>query len=196
MRLETIRYFSIIVRYQQFLNDIRTRISRLCGFGQVLVSPSNYERKSIMKIGLQTWGSDGDILPFVALANGLSSVGHEVTVAYTSVDNKDYSHMGKAMNINFIKAFDKFDSETENTFTTITKTKDTFKEFILVLGKYFDPAVEEMYEASKKLCIENDLVIGHIVNHTLLTAAQKYNCPRVSLALCPLAIQMKTWQKG
>ncbi|MEN8232983.1 MAG: hypothetical protein ABFR35_09945 [Thermodesulfobacteriota bacterium] len=144
-----------------------------------------------MKIGLQTWGSDGDILPFIALADGLSSAGHEVTVAYTSVDNKDYSHLGKAMNFRLFKAFEKFETDTESIFTALTQTKDPLKELSFMFEKYFDPAIEEMYAASRTLCTENDLVIGHIVNHTLLTAAQKYNCPRVSLALCPIAIQTK-----
>jgi UDP:flavonoid glycosyltransferase YjiC (YdhE family) len=32
-----------------------------------------------MKIGLQTWGSEGDIQPFITLAGGLVCAGHEVT---------------------------------------------------------------------------------------------------------------------
>ena len=56
-----------------------------------------------MKIGIQTWGSDGDILPFIALANGLKVADHNVTVVYTSVDNKDYSSYG-----------DKFDISMQN----------------------------------------------------------------------------------
>ena len=41
-----------------------------------------------MKIGIQTWGSEGDVRPFVALAGGLSEAGHEVTLAVTDVRNK------------------------------------------------------------------------------------------------------------
>lgn len=48
-----------------------------------------------MRIGVQTWGSDGDIRPFIALANGLARRGHEVSLAITSVDNKDYSMVGR-----------------------------------------------------------------------------------------------------
>ncbi len=36
-----------------------------------------------MKIGIQTWGSDGDVRPFIALAAGLRAAGHDVTVAAT-----------------------------------------------------------------------------------------------------------------
>ena len=42
------------------------------------------------EIGIQTWGSEGDIRPFLALAAGLAEAGHEVTVVITSVDDKNY----------------------------------------------------------------------------------------------------------
>jgi hypothetical protein len=43
-----------------------------------------------MKIGIQTWGSHGDIRPFVALADGLQAAGHEVTLVVTCVDSDRY----------------------------------------------------------------------------------------------------------
>jgi len=59
-----------------------------------------------MKIGIKTWGGDGDIFPFLALANGLRSAGHQVTVVYTS--SEDYtSIIAEAMNIKLIKVFKK-----------------------------------------------------------------------------------------
>ena len=75
--------------------------------------------------------------------------------------------------------------------TEIIATDDPLKQFILVMEKYFDPAVHDMYEASAQLCMDNDIVIGHIMNHTLLTATEKYNRPRVVVALAPLAIRTK-----
>jgi sterol 3beta-glucosyltransferase len=44
-----------------------------------------------MKIGIQTWGSEGDIRPFIALAGGLTSAGHEVTLAVSGVKKMDFS---------------------------------------------------------------------------------------------------------
>ena len=38
-----------------------------------------------MKIGLLTWGSHGDIRPFLALADGLQADGHEVHLIVSSV---------------------------------------------------------------------------------------------------------------
>ena len=46
-----------------------------------------------MRIGLQAWGSEGDIQPFTALAAGLVRAGHEVTLVVTDNIGRDYSHL-------------------------------------------------------------------------------------------------------
>lgn len=144
-----------------------------------------------MKIGIQTWGSDGDILPFMALATGLQTAGHEVTVAYTSVDNKNYDAYATLGGFKCVKAYDEFTVGMHDVLAPIVQTRDPLKQFIMVMEKFFDPAVEAMYDASRQLCLENDIVVGHMMNHTLLTAAEKFNRPRVSVALAPLAIRTK-----
>ncbi|MGD9826996.1 glycosyltransferase [Desulfobacter sp.] len=138
-----------------------------------------------MKIGLQTWGSDGDIRPFMALAGGLSTAGHDVTVAFTSVDNKEYSSLACAMNFKSVNV-NKVINYTAQDLTEMIKPRSNLKQKILVLKTFFEPVVDEMYAASLALGRENDLVISHAVTHTLLTAAEKYNRPRVVLVLCPI----------
>ncbi|MNK04261.1 4'-demethylrebeccamycin synthase [compost metagenome] len=142
-----------------------------------------------MKIGIQTWGSDGDILPFIALAQGLQAAGHQVSIAYTSVDNKDYSAYADAGGFHAFKAYDHFDAGMNDAMAGIVETKGPLKQFTLVMQTYFDPAVEAMYQASQKLCAENDVLIGHMMNHTLLTAAEQSGKPRIVVALAPLAIR-------
>jgi len=46
-------------------------------------------------IGIQTWGSEGDINPFIALASGLSKAGHQVTLAITGTARKNYKTISK-----------------------------------------------------------------------------------------------------
>lgn len=144
-----------------------------------------------MKIGIQTWGSDGDILPFLALAEGLQNAGHTVTIAYTSVDNKDYSTYTKQTGIQSFKAFERFEINTDEAMAEIVRTNDPMKQFTLVMQWVFDPALDAMYQASRELCAHNDIVIGHMMAHTLLTAAQKHKTPRIVVALAPLAVRTK-----
>ena len=42
-----------------------------------------------MKIGIQTWGTEGDIRPFIALTGGLSAAGREVALAVTEITNHE-----------------------------------------------------------------------------------------------------------
>jgi len=44
-----------------------------------------------MKIGIQTWGSNGDVRPLLALADGLQKAGHQVTLVVSSIDNQSYA---------------------------------------------------------------------------------------------------------
>tara|TARA_R110002096_G_scaffold253075_5_gene445958 strand:+ start:80 stop:1330 length:1251 start_codon:yes stop_codon:yes gene_type:complete len=144
-----------------------------------------------MKIGLQTWGTDGDFFPFLALAIGLKNAGHEVTITYTSIDGTDYSNRADAEGIPLIRANAEDEiSEGANPYAINAKA-GSFKEYTQLLELYFDPHSEAMYAASEQLCKENDLVIGHAACHTLLTAAQKHSCPRVSLILTPLIVRSK-----
>lgn len=144
-----------------------------------------------MKIGLQTWGTDGDFYPFLALAIGLSEAGHEVTLAHTSVDGKDHSYNPYLADIKFIDASigSKFDASV-NPYAIDAKA-GSFKEYSKLLNLYFDPFVDAMYKASEQLCQKNDLVIGHAACITLHTAALKHKCPCISLVLTPLVVQSK-----
>ena len=144
-----------------------------------------------MKIGLQTWGTAGDFFPFLALANGLTKAGHQVTLAYTSIDGTDYTNHPLAAEIELVKADGSRDVPKGLNPYAIKAKPGSFKEYSKLLQTFFDPLTEAMFDASEKLCRENDFVIGHAVCHTLLTASEKFNCPRVSLVLTPIVVRSK-----
>ena len=144
-----------------------------------------------MRIGLQTWGTDGDFFPFLALAVGLKDAGHEVSLAYTSIDGKDYSDHPLAKGIELMKADGGIPIKKNVNPYAIAAKPGSFKEYSKLLETYFDPFVDAMFEASETLCSQSDLVIGHAVCHTLLTASEKHGCPRVSLVLTPLVVRSK-----
>ncbi len=142
-----------------------------------------------MKIGLQTWGTEGDFTPFLALANGLANAGHQVKLAYTSIDGRDYSHRNDNGQIELIRANGNVPVSAKFNPYAIEAKPGSFKEYSALLENYFEPYTEAMYDASSELCQECDLVIGHAVCHTLLTASQKFNVPRISLVLTPLVVR-------
>jgi UDP:flavonoid glycosyltransferase YjiC (YdhE family) len=144
-----------------------------------------------MRIGLQTWGTDGDFMPFLALAIGLKDAGHEVTLAYTSVDGKDYSNRMDTAGIKLIRANGNVPTPDLNPYG-ISAKPGSFSEYSKLLNEFFEPFTDEMFAASEELCKNSDLVIGHAACHTLVTAAEKASIPRISLVLVPLVVQTET----
>jgi hypothetical protein len=110
-----------------------------------------------MRIGLQTWGTDGDFMPFLALSIGLKQAGHQVTLAYTSVDGKSYSSLSETHGIELIEANGGISARTDVNPYAIAAKPGSFREYSTLLKLYFDPFAEAMYSASEKLCRENDL---------------------------------------
>ena len=50
-----------------------------------------------MKIGIQTWGSEGDIRPFVALGAALARRGHAVELLYTEIGERRYEDVAASL---------------------------------------------------------------------------------------------------
>lgn len=142
-----------------------------------------------MKFGLQTWGTKGDFRPFFALATGLKKAGHEVQLVHTAVDGKDYSEDAISADIELFQTHVGEKLAADFNPYNMGKKPGSFGEYTKLLNTYYEPLTEQMYAASRKLCAESDVVIGHSVCHTLLTAAEKTGTPRVSLALVPLVIE-------
>jgi len=141
-----------------------------------------------MKIGLQTWGTDGDVMPFLALAIGLRDAGHEVSLGYTSVDGRSYAARTDLQGIRLLEAKGANDLPNSNPYAIQAKA-GSYSEYSQLLQRYFEPFTETMYAASEQLCAENELVIGHAACYTLHTASQKHSVPRISLVLVPLMLR-------
>jgi sterol 3beta-glucosyltransferase len=144
-----------------------------------------------MKIGLQTWGSHGDIRPFVALAEGLQAAGHEVTLVVTCVDSERYTALATKTGFELrIVATPVIPdgSVLEKIGKAIVRERNAIRQTRLVIEQLLLPAESEMYRASERLCAENDLVVGHYFLYTLAAAAEKHDRPCMSVMLAHGAI--------
>lgn len=141
-----------------------------------------------MKIGLQTWGSDGDIRPFLALAGGLSANGHDVTLVVTSVDTKDYTSYAKSLKFEIVHAHDTYLKWGADRVSRIKRSVVSAKPIDQVTRLFEDllePAVDEMYERAVTLCRENDAVLGYFIAHPLQLAALKSDRPYATVVWSP-----------
>ena len=137
-----------------------------------------------MKIGLQAWGSEGDIRPFTALAAGLTTAGHDVTLVVTDNAGRDYSGLAQRYGYKF-KSLPSPNipnqDEAAKIWQAIIDVGNPIKQAEMIMTYGFDPVMESMYSAAKELCTENDLVIGHFFVFPLRVAAEKAKVPMATV---------------
>jgi UDP:flavonoid glycosyltransferase YjiC (YdhE family) len=137
-----------------------------------------------MRIGIQTWGSLGDIRPFIALANGLKASGHEVSLFVTSVDGVEYHDTAEELypDIKQVSSSVIMDAKKLNAVVqSIVDTPSPLIQTKIIFSKLFLPAEKEMFREAELLCQNNDLVIGHFFHYPLHIAAEKYRCRYISV---------------
>ena len=140
-----------------------------------------------MNIGIQTWGSNGDIRPFIALADGLKNAGHNVTLVVSSIDNRNYQETCDTLTIRYrqIPAHIDFDMQD---FAQRSFRMNTLQWLIALLEASFFPYEQEIYQAAQQLVADHDVVIGHHFLYPLKLAAKKHNKPHISVTFCHAAI--------
>lgn len=52
-----------------------------------------------MRIGIQAWGSEGDVRPFLALGGALAESGHDVTAVLTDFEDRDYGRYAATLGV-------------------------------------------------------------------------------------------------
>ena len=139
-----------------------------------------------MKIGIQTWGSEGDVRPFMALAAGLRSAGHEVTLVVTDVTGKDHASLGAAFGVPVIHAGRFPPDLVKHVGETLVRETNVLRQVNRILRGLFEPAAPDMLREAKRLCQENDLVIGHFFSYPLNIAAELAGRPHIAVFLAPL----------
>ena len=138
-----------------------------------------------MKIGLQSWGTTGDINPFLALAAALAAAGHSVTLAITSHERRDYALEGERYGfaVRQVGHIGKDVTALNALGMRILKVRNPLKQMGMLFDNAFDPGVEAMYAAARQLAAENDLLIGHFMLHPLQLAAEQEGKPYFTVSL-------------
>ena len=137
-----------------------------------------------MRIGLQTWGSEGDIQPFTALAAGLVKAGHTVTLVVSSTIGQTYDDHASRFGYRLVCSGNlpkATPEQAEWAWRHMIRIRNPLKQLDLVTKYTFDPLVERMYAAATELCAENDAVVGYFFAFPLRVAALKAGVPFATL---------------
>lgn len=135
-----------------------------------------------MKIGIQTYGSRGDINPWIALGQYLARAGNSITLYYTNYTGGDFSQYAED-NLEIISTRD-LDRDS-GAYEKVTPRK-IYEMDILTLTNYmveeiFDAFEHEMMLAGELLCQQSDLIINNPNLYHTSCLAEKYRIPRVNV---------------
>ncbi|MBI5497253.1 MAG: glycosyltransferase family 1 protein [Deltaproteobacteria bacterium] len=143
-----------------------------------------------MKIGVITWGSEGDVRPFMALAGGLVRAGHAVDFVYTSVEGRDWRAAVAGMGCRVTALGEahvaRARTGAERALREAVLKADPIKQVQVVSEQLLEPMVEELWAESVRLVRDNDVVVAHFLVHPAITAAAKVQRPVVPVFTAPV----------
>jgi sterol 3beta-glucosyltransferase len=137
-----------------------------------------------MRIGLQAWGSEGDISPFTALAAALVKRGHEVTLVVADNVGRDYEPLARRDGYGLIPVIGKHRPTPQHIrklWREVIDARTPIKQAELIMRYGIDPIEDAMFFAAKDLCASNDAVVGHFFVYPLRVAAEISGIPMATV---------------
>jgi sterol 3beta-glucosyltransferase len=142
-----------------------------------------------VRIGIQTWGSEGDVRPLLALATGLRGLGHQVELVYTSVEGRDWRATASTLGVSAEDLgrdeLARQRSAREGDLESLLALRNPLQQVRVITDLFLEPIVEEMFERAVRLCEVSDVVIAHFLCHPLIAAARQAGKPLVLLFTGP-----------
>jgi sterol 3beta-glucosyltransferase len=137
-----------------------------------------------MRIALQTYGTKGDVLPFVALGGALRSAGHTVTLAATCIDGQDYREICQRNGVRYIAVPETVDIPSCK-LQHIGISRNPIRSMIETLNVTMIPFLDPMCDTAETLCSTHDCIVSHFGVFPCRAAAKKANIPQISITFWP-----------
>ena len=143
-----------------------------------------------MRIGLQTWGSEGDIRPFLALGHALAKRGHQVEMVYTEIGDRRYEAVAAALGFTARAVASPVVSPERaiDIVFRVMRTRDQLQQGLIISRELLEPVIDSMFEAAVDLCRRSDLLIHHFVLHAARAAADLARVPTITVQFAPMLI--------
>ena len=136
-----------------------------------------------MRIGIQTWGSEGDIRPFVALGHALSARGHQVELVYTEIGDRRYEAVASALGFTARAVASPIvdPNRSVEIGLEVLNARDPLQQGLIISRSLLEPVIEPMFDAAVDLCRRSDLLVHHFILHASRAAADLAGVPTVTV---------------
>ena len=135
-----------------------------------------------LRIVLSTWGTTGDVQPFLALSERLLKVGHEVRVCTSEIYRERFAKRG----IDFYPVGVSFNADRLNqAMDAIAQIKNPFKSTIAIVKEGLLYKADKWYEDCLRGMVGYDLAICHAADVPGQEAAIRNNLPWITVSYWP-----------
>lgn len=138
-----------------------------------------------MRVGIQTWGSDGDIRPMLALAGAVARAGHDVRMVASSADDTDYAALAARLRVPLTMVPERMNAPLGEIAARAGGGQNQFKLMREVLAATFYPHLDAMYAAALELCAWSDVMVAHYGTWFVRVAAWKTGARLATAVLWP-----------
>ena len=140
-----------------------------------------------MKIILTTWGTTGDVQPFIALAKGLIAAGHQVRLCTSEI----YRQKVESVGAEFFAVGLPFNSEHFNRLMDrIIKIRNPFSSALVVAKEGILSGAKLWYDdCLKAMNGDFELSISHSADIPGQEAAIRSGLPNITVSYCPAFIK-------
>jgi len=147
----------------------------------------------VSRIALQTWGSEGDVRPFLALASALARRGHEVRLAVTDPSGRQYKapagvrleHAGAGAALP--------PAELDAIGQACLTARSPLAAGRLVIERLFTPFLPVMLETACDLAAWADVCVRHYFLHPAAAAAEAARTADIALHPAPDNLPTRAW---
>ena len=137
-----------------------------------------------MRIGVQTWGSEGDIRPMVALGHGLVQRGHEVELVYTDIANRRYEEVAASLGMTARAVATPVIADENELYEIglrVINASNPLMDGKIVFDRLLRPVEDAIFAAAVDLCRRSDIIVSHLVLNQVRAAAELAGIPAVSV---------------
>jgi sterol 3beta-glucosyltransferase len=136
-----------------------------------------------VRIGIQTWGSEGDIRPFVALGAALRKRGHRVELVYTEIGDRRYDDIAASLGFTARSVASPIvdPDRAIDIGLQVLNTRNQLQQGLIIARTLLEPVIEPLYDAAVDLCRRSDLLIHHFILHASRAAADRIAVPAITV---------------
>ena len=137
-----------------------------------------------MRVGIQAWGSEGDIRPLLAVGHGLVQRGHDVELVYTDIGNRNYDAVAAALGMQARAVATPVIADEHQLYAiglSAINARDPLTQGKIIYDRLLRPVEDAVFAAAVALCQRSDLMVSHFIINQAHAAAELAGKPNVTV---------------